>query len=189
MEIDNSDLQAKLDLRRHFLNKYHKDKPPRVLDCCQGDGVIWSTLRREFAIASYWGVDIKRKDGRLKIDSARILSQPGWTQDIIDIDTYGSPWKHYSAIKHTISKPATVFLTIGQWQMGTDGEILKAINIADLQPPPGISSQLHDFALSYLLTSGCDSDIIPIEAIEAERHMAGHARYVGVRLDVKAAAG
>lgn len=54
-KTDNSNLGAKLDLRRYFLRKYHGEEPAHVLDCCQGDGVIWARLRQEFPLASYWG--------------------------------------------------------------------------------------------------------------------------------------
>jgi hypothetical protein len=93
-KTDNHDPRAKLELRRYFLRKYHGDGLARVLDCCQGSGLLWGTLRQEFECESYWGLDLKRKPGRLSIDSSRVLAQPGWPQDVIDIDTYGSPWKH-----------------------------------------------------------------------------------------------
>ena len=43
---DNSDPRAKLELRRYFLRKYHPDDPPDVLDCCEGEGLLWRRLRR-----------------------------------------------------------------------------------------------------------------------------------------------
>lgn len=113
-KTDNGHLDQKLALRRYFFQKYHSAAAPHVFDCCQGSQVIWSQLKSEFTLASYWGVDIKPKKGRLKIDSARVLDQPGWNFDLIDVDTYGSPWKHYAAIQQHATKAVTVFLTIGQ---------------------------------------------------------------------------
>lgn len=104
-KTDNTNLPAKLDLRRRFLRKYHAEDPANVLDCCQGDGVIWKTLRREFTIAGYWGVDTKRKPGRLRLDSSRILAQAGWLQNVVDIDTYGSPWRHWLAMLPNVKRP------------------------------------------------------------------------------------
>lgn len=179
-KIDNHDPRAKLELRRHFLRKYHADDPPHVLDCCQGGGVLWKQLRQEFPVASYWGVDLKPKKGRLKLDSVRILQQPGWPQNVVDVDTYGAPWKHWSALLPNISRPTTVFLTIGLWQMGTDSTILDAIGLGGMHIPPGISVKLHNFALSHLITMGCD-DIIIIEVVEAVS--TGNARYLAVRLE------
>lgn len=187
-KTDNANLGAKLDLRRYFLRKYHADgQPIRVFDCCQGSGVIWRQLRKEFDVTSYWGVDLKPKAGRLTVDSQRILVQPGMCENVIDIDTYGSPWKHWAALLPGLNRDATVFLTIGQWQMGTCSQIPKGIGLDGLHIPPGILSRLHGFATSYLLTIGCDFGIILSEAVEAVS-AAGHARYIGVRLEKKAAA-
>src|SRR5438552_1243842 len=99
-KTDNHNLPAKLALRTYFLRKYHMQDVRRdaagatninVLDCCQATGKIWGTLQREFPLAGYWGVDVKPKKGRLTIDSVKILDQPGWTQNVVDVDTYGSP--------------------------------------------------------------------------------------------------
>jgi hypothetical protein len=112
-QIDNSNLDAKLDLRRYFLDKYHSAVPPDVLDCCQGDGKIWQQLRSEYEIKSYWGVDYKKKKGRLAIDSKRLLSSSGLSQNVIDVDVYGSPWGHWLELIKNVHRPTTVFLTIG----------------------------------------------------------------------------
>jgi hypothetical protein len=118
MPVDNDNAKSKLDLRRHFLSTYHADGSARVFDCCQGSALIWSKLRKEFPIASYWGVDLKAKSGRLKIDSSRVLEQPGWKENVIDVDTYGSPWEHWTAILQNMGESATVFLTIGTMSKG-----------------------------------------------------------------------
>lgn len=179
-KTDNHNPKAKLDLRRYFLHKYHRE-PPHVLDCCQGGGVMWRTIKREFPVASYWGVDLKPKKGRLKLDSVRILAQSCWPQNVVDIDTYGSPWKHWLAMLPNISKPTTVFLTIGQWQMGTDRVILDRLGVGNLRIPPGIAVRLQDVALTYCLTAGCEYGINIIEAVEAVSD--GNARYLGVHLE------
>ena len=183
-KTDNSDPRAKLELRRHFLCKYHGDNPPHVLDCCQGEGVLWRQLRQEFSLASYWGVDVKKKKGRLKLDSVRILQQPGWPQDVVDVDTYGSPWKHWEALLPNTVRPTTVFLTIGLVRVGGGGVLdrtaREALGLSKLQIPPGISGRLHDIALPYLLTMSCHYGIMLVEVVEAVS--TGNARYIGVRL-------
>ncbi|MEN3369967.1 MAG: hypothetical protein V7609_2110 [Verrucomicrobiota bacterium] len=114
-KTDNHNPDAKLTLRRHFLNRYHVpivaygDTSIRVLDCCQASGRLWGVLRREFAGVEYWGVDVRPKKGRLKIDSVRILDQPGVTQNVIDIDTYGSPFKHWMALLRECAGTASPF--------------------------------------------------------------------------------
>lgn len=183
-KTDNHNLSAKLDLRRYFLRKYHADKPPSVLDCCQGSGVIWAKLREEFEVASYWGVDLKSKKGRLKIDSVKILSQPGWTQDVVDVDAYASPWKHWAAIQANGQFPLTVFLTRGSHSLETLDTFEKAaIGLRFEREIPGAfwpKLQLMDMAIRYCVARTCDGIIIR-EAVEAVSD--GNARYVGVRLE------
>ncbi len=183
-KTDNHDPRAKLELRRYFLRKYHSGSEPiHVLDCCQGSEVLWRQLRREFAVASYWGVDIKASSGRLKIDSARILAQPGWPQNVVDVDTYGNPFRHFAAIVQNLFRPTTVFLTIGQIQvMGSPltKEAREALGLKDLRIPNAIGAKLNKIAVSWLLTRGCDCIKI-VEAVEALSN--GHARYIGIRLE------
>ena len=184
-KTDNSNLAGKLELRRYFLRKYHADEAPRVLDCCQGEGIVWRELGSEFALGSYWGVDLKRRKGRLQLDSVRILQQPGWPQNVIDIDTYGSPWKHWEALLPNLRRPATVFLTIGLVRIGGGGPLDKcavwALRLGRLPIPPGISGRLHPLAMNYMLTRTRDYGIRLVEAVEAVS--TGNARYVGVRLE------
>ena len=183
-KTDNSNPQAKLELRRYFLRKYHSDDAPHVLDCCQGEGLLWKQLRREFSLASYWGVDVKKKKGRLKLDSVRILQQPGWPQNVVDVDTYGSPWKHWQAMLPNVRQPTTVFLTVGLIRIGGGGGIdrvaVEALGLQSLSIPPGIAGKLHDTALSHLLTMSYEHGISIIEAVEAS--CTGNARYIGARL-------
>lgn len=168
-KTDNSNLPAKLELRRYFLRKYHGIEATEVLDCCQGSGFIWSRLRCEFNVRSYWGLDVKPKKGRLKIDSSRVLEQPGWPQNVIDIDTYGSPWKHWFALIRTIAHPTTVFLTVGQVATGTVGRLSKeAITAMGLGPlrellPAAFHVKLADFSMRCCL--GARKEIAIVEAI------------------------
>lgn len=184
-KTDNHDPRAKLNLRRHFLERYHPQGTARVLDCCMGSGFIWKALRSEWRVAEYVGLDVKPKKGRLKIDSARYLEAGGWTHDVIDIDTYGSPWRHWLSVLRFSPDVCTVFLTIGLVRMGGGGsmqtEARQALGIPP-STPPGIVGQLHDHAQRVLLGAALH-DFAIIEAVEAESH--GNARYIGVRLKRK----
>lgn len=186
IKTDNHNLTAKLALRRHFLERYHADEPARVLDCCQGSGVIWRALRREFPVASYWGLDLKPKKGRLKLDSVRVLSQSGWTQNVIDVDTYGSPWKHWAALLPNVTGPLTVFLTLGQLRTGTVGnvgaEALKAAGLVfpSLKLPQAFHVKLRDQFPRYCLARAPMHGLQILECQEALSD--GNARYFGVRL-------
>ncbi len=178
-KTDNGDFAAKLELRRYFLRKYHGENRPSILDCCQGSAKIWTKLRKEFE-CDYWGVDVKRKAGRLKVDSVRILQQPGWVQDVIDIDTYGSPWKHWEAMLPNVHRPLTVFLTIGRYSMGVDRRVFGWLGCGGLKIPAGLNGKLDEMALPYCLLASSSYGIIIQEAVEAVS--SGNARYVGVRL-------
>lgn len=181
-KTDNHDPRSKLNLRRHFLEKYHPQGTARVLDCCMGFGFIWKALRSEWRVAEYVGLDVKPKKGRLKIDSARYLEAGDWSHDVIDVDAYGSPWRHWLAVLRFAPDVCSVFLTIGLVRMGGGGamqtETREAIGIPP-STPAGIVAQLHDHAQKVHLGMALRYFDI-IEAVEAESH--GNARYIGVRL-------
>jgi hypothetical protein len=182
-KTDNHNPEAKLKLRRYFLEKYHADGSARVFDCCQGGGVMWSTIRRTHPVASYWGVDVKPKKGRLKIDSIRVLQQ-GVSQDVIDIDTYGSPWKHWLALLPKVNKPVTVFLTsafLGTLGCSLPSECKTALGIPT-NTPPACAMKLYQLSVDILLSKAKDIVTI-IEAVEVSS--TGNARYIGVRLEPK----
>ncbi len=185
-KTDNSYLGRKLDLRRYFLRKYHAEGEIRVLDCCQGSGKIWSILRKEFPVTRYWGLDVKPKAGRLKLDSVRILSMPGLSDNVIDIDTYGSPWRHWGALCQTVGQPTTVFLTHGMIRVAGGGasqaeiEALRFGSLAEKTPPALLRKMCDRIGISCCLTISC-SRIKIIEAIEALAP--GNARYLGVRIE------
>lgn len=180
-KTDNHNPTAKLALRRYFLDKYHTGQPIHVFDCCQGSGLLWDALKKEYKLASYWGVDKKQKKGRLQIDSVRVLAQPGLKANVIDVDTYGSPWKHWQQILTHLDKPVTVLLTIGQVMMGVDGYIIEKLGLANINVPPGIAGKLVGIGLKYALTDASTKAIKIVEALEVVSD--GSARYIGVRLE------
>lgn len=158
-----------------------------MLDCCQGQGELWRVLRNEFAVRAYWGVDLKPAPGRLRIDSARILALAGWPQNVVDIDTYGSPWKHWEALLKNVSQSTTVFLTIGQRVTGTVGTLssaaIAALGLASLAKmlPKGFHVKLGRLAVKASLSQAYGR-VSVIEAVEAESDNR-NVRYVGVRLE------
>jgi len=183
-KTDNHNVADKLGIRRYFLDKYHKKVPPVVFDCCQGEKLLWSILEREYVLDSYFGVDLKIKKGRLKIDSSRILEQKGFDFDVVDVDTYGEPWKHFLNMLPHITKPCTVFLTIVTIKAAGGGNIsklmAKALGVHNLTNLPmslrgKISSLGTDQVLSMALNY-CEVQ----ECKEVESF--GNARYLGLRL-------
>ena len=182
VETDNSALPSKLALRRHFLRAYHAGTRPLVFDACAGSSVIWRTLAQEFDV-QYWGVDVKPRRGRLTIDSIRILQQPGWTFDVIDIDTYGSPWEHWAAMLPHVRKPTTVCLTWGNvWYGVAPGAIHKVLGLSfRVKPPAMLLAKAYRYALPYLLDQARQHGVRISEACEAPS--AGSVRYFGLRLE------
>lgn len=191
-KTDNHNPAAKLLLRRHFLTKYHGEKPPRVLDCFQGSGLLWLKLSREFPLGSYWGVDLKPKKGRLKIDSARILEQSGWEADVVDLDAYGSPWTHWLHLVRTFTgESITVFLTIGMVKVGGgnfDRSVLDltGCHFRELKLPKGLGVRLSDNAVAFALAEAAARELECVEVQEA--FPSSKARYVGVHLRRKSSA-
>jgi len=181
-KTDNTNLAAKLDLRRYFLQKYHGDGSARVLDCCQGDGTLWRQLRREFPVASYWGVDLKKKPGRLAMDSARILAQPGWTENVIDIDTYGGPWKHWISMVPNLCQQTTVFLTLGRISLtALSKEQQHSLGLGAINLPGGMGPKLIEQATHYCLHYASSVAVRIIEGMTTAT--TGVTRYMGLRLE------
>ena len=187
-KTDSSYFGSKLDLRRYFLRRYHAAKPPAVLDCCEGQGRLWTKLRAEFALASLVGIDTKRRPGRLRIDSARLLERPGWAFDVIDVDTYGSPFRHLLQIMRNMVDPVTVFLTWGIVRVGGGGNVQRdeaaIMGLATLRkhiPATLLVLAGGRLSLSSCFRVGAERGVRVTEAIEAFPN--GRARYIGLRLE------
>lgn len=181
-KLDNNNPKPKLDLRRHFLRRYHADGSARVMDCCSGGGLLWHALRREFVVASYWALDTKPKRGRLAIDSSRVLAQSGWSENVIDIDTYGFPWNHYAAALASVAGPTTFFLTVGNYHLTPSGLVKQALGMGDLNVPQSLLAKLYHSAAPMLLSPKCygRDDLRVGEAREA-RYLS--SRYYGLRIE------
>lgn len=180
MPIDNSNLKAKLDLRRRFLERYAE--PIHVMDCCQGDGVVWRQLREEFDVASYWGMDMKRQKGRLTIDSSQVLAQSGWTQNVVDVDVYGYPWKHWMALLPNVRQPTTVFLTLGTtaWMGMKSSGPSEQIGFPKSTPRSLAAMMEKRLGVTHRLAEAMRHGLEIVEAAEAK--CKAKARYIGVRL-------
>lgn len=188
-KTDNASLAAKLAVRRYMLDRYHPDGQLDVMDCCQGSGVIWNRLLQEYDVLRYWGLDVKRRPGRLQVESSRVLAAGGWTANVVDVDTYGSPWRHWEALTSTLDHPATVFLTVGFVRIGGGHLSELAMNAMGLTPrmckvaPPALLSRLSERSVLYSIAAHPEHVTI-VEAVEGERSR--NARYLGLRIEPKA---
>lgn len=185
---DNDALPSKLAVRRHFLRRYHAgERTIRVVDCCEGEGLLWSILEAEFDCQT-WGVDLKPKPGRLALDSRRLVMRAGLEAEVIDVDAYGSPWRHWNGILATEPRPLTVFLTWGITRdMGgnVSEEEVEALGLIfpTLQVPPVLCNKpaVQDLVPGRMLASAEREGWKVVEAKEAPR--GSRARYFGVRLE------
>lgn len=189
---DNGNLPAKLKLRRYFMDKYHAGGDANVLDCCQGSAVIWNTLRNEYDLAGYWGIDEKFRAGRIQIDSAKILAQRGWPQNVIDIDTYGTPWKHWMNMLPHVERQLTVFLTIGRSGPGPKRaklpqEELEAmgLTIDGVSVMSSLTGHFFEMSIHYCLAAALKHNLRIVECVEAFSVPVNKWRtiYMGVRLE------
>jgi hypothetical protein len=157
------------------------------LDCCAGEQKIWKELRKTCE-CSYLGIDKKEIKGTLKMDSVKYLQRGhGAAFDIIDIDTYGCPFRHLAAVVRYIRKPTTVFLTFGLKGVGSiNGEALTALGI-NFPVPRAIAAELsekllgdvivgivHPHTIEYMTEAPCGSS--------ENRDRGRFTRYVGLRI-------
>jgi len=160
----------------------------RVLDCCAGERVIWERLRKEYPVKSYLGLDIKpRRSGVVRIDSARWLRQVDWHANVIDVDTYGDPWRHWLAILEKAREPVAVFLTAGCGWGGLSEHQDELYKSAGLRPEwhdriQRNSPALMEYLTRSILTRKPASDIITQEIVSIAS-VRSCATYYGVRME------
>lgn len=181
MKKDNHNPNAKLSLRRHFLRTWHADQPADVVDCFSGYGVMWKTLRAEFGIEKYTGLELRKIRGRLRMDSLQYLQRRDWAHDFIDLDAYGSPWKHLLAALPHITRPTSIILTIGNSGLGNqDRELIKAAGIPfDL--PIGLHKGMADYFTGVGLALPLRHELEISACLEAP-NPGGSCRYIGLRV-------
>tara|TARA_R110000851_G_scaffold120002_2_gene248117 strand:- start:7673 stop:8263 length:591 start_codon:yes stop_codon:yes gene_type:complete len=192
VKTDNDNLPAKIAVRRHLLQRYHADGDIRVFDACQGSGVIWKKLREEFKVSSYWGSDLKRKSGRITRDSVDLLAA-GLSENVIDVDTYGSPWGHWLEILKNLTAPTTVFLTIGLKSARSNRPLsiaeAEALGIGKLyqRTPHKLRLRLARVMFPQMLARAELLGVDLVEVVEGAR--GASARYLGIRIAPKVPTG
>jgi len=181
-QVDNSHGAAKLALRRQLLNGLER-RPLRVLDCCAGSEQMWGTLRQEYKVR-YTGLDVKKKAGRLKIDSRRYLESADLTSfDVIDVDTYGSPWEHWETIARKVRGPLVVFLTLGLGARGLTcwGYAARRVLGVPANTPDALVLSAAMENLDVMITGTARCEVL--EIWEGFPH--GDTRYIGIKLGPK----
>lgn len=187
-KTDNSNLAGKLALRRQYLRRFHAGSVPAVLDCCCADQQLWTLLRAEFP-CKYLGVDKEKKRNQLVMQSERLLQLPRLPYDVIDVDTYGQPWKHWRALLPNLVKPVTVFLTIGQIRFNGIGAVgsedpwvfeAMGAKFERLKIPASFGYRIAARGVPFCLAWAYKFDL-KIESV-AEAPRSKNARYLAVRV-------
>jgi hypothetical protein len=182
---DNHNPAAKLRLRRHFLDKYHCGEFFSVFDCCRGSGFLWKTLAKTYEF-SYFGVDREPGKGLITVDSARLLEIADLDADVIDVDTYGSPWAHWLNLLPNVTRPVTVFLTYGLVRIvggNIDRRTVEALGMSfpTLEAPPALVIKTSATIPLRMVALAWRHGLKVVEVAEAVNR--GNARYFGVRLE------
>lgn len=179
---DNKFLDEKIAVRMHMLRRHHTTGA-KVFDCCQGAGLIWSTIRQTFEVESYWGVDLKVRKGRVAMDSVAVLQRP-LADNVIDIDTYGEPWTHFLAALPNVQRPTTFFLTWTSLCSLTMSNLVKQFVFGgQLQMPSSLFGKLWDYANAYLLTAPVQYGLEIVECVESVNKTP--SRYIGMHVRPK----
>ena len=180
-KTDNNCLDLKLALRRHFMAGL---KNPSVLDCCAGNEEIW----RRLGPCRYVPLDVKRARGRLAVLSERIVEIEGMTADVVDIDTYGLPWKHYLPLLKWKQDRLVVFLTFAFLLTAGSGgrpltkEIRESLGIGSLELAPAFTLRICHAFLFEMIGQAWRHGWKIEECLEAVAFEPGNARYFGLRL-------
>lgn len=193
VKTDNASLDAKLLLRTTMLDLYHPTSFT-VFDACQGEGVLWSHLRRRYGerVTRYWGTDLKAERGRMRVDSRRIMSSI--REDVVDIDTYGEPWDHLMSLLAGPRQPRTVFLTVGHRMDTSYLQSKQVLGRFGFEHLPHLRTGLFKGEIGDWVTSAMILDIVADERYVTLDMREGlpkgrMARYFGIRIEpVKARA-
>lgn len=179
---DNALVSDKLALRAEILDRYHPIGKRRVFDACSGDSVLWSRLRLVYPLDTYWGVDLKAKLGKMKINSAWLL-KGGIRADIYDLDTYGSPWQLWESLLPTITEECSVIFTLGKGGGGiarlTNLET-DYIGLGEMGAPAMLISRLRHMVVPYGLRRAEDFNLTIVDYLEVQAST--NARYFAIHL-------
>jgi hypothetical protein len=170
--IDNQAPASKLAIRQWALEAAGF-KRLRVLDLCSGEGHIWREMKERGArVDEYVPVDrAPRQGGTIKGNigegMVEALNVPNF--NVIDVDTYGSPWEIWSFIAKRITGRTAAFLTDGAAGSMTCGGVLtkfarSAMGIPAEWKIPN-SNEVRLFAPPYALYASC----MPVNIVSGGR--------------------
>jgi len=89
---DSTNPEAKIALRKYYLDQYPEDSPPKILDCFTGEEqTIFRALYSK--IPGSVALDLKLIQGAKKIDAKKYIPKHANQFDFFDLDAYGSPFE------------------------------------------------------------------------------------------------
>jgi hypothetical protein len=158
-QIDNRIINTKVNDRLEFIQLLGREKI-HVLDCCAGDGYLWRSVSGLFGgEVERLAFDLKAGKGRYRLDSRRFLSTGNLSRfDVIDIDTYGSPYEHLFAAfgNPTLADTVVVFFTDILVRIGGGSIQKKALEMVGLSFPGAtlpkcFTAEIVRYTRSYVL--------------------------------------
>jgi len=186
-KVDNSNMAAKLSLRRYGLDKYRGGGASAdVFDCCQGSGEIWKAIKRP--IKSYWGVDVKKGNRRITVKAERVVGNVN--ANTFDIDTYGSPLSIFrTLVQNTKQKDLLVYATscnplgsIGNISKESEGlaKVILGEDIASASPRQVVKDFENNYLHMFMVSCLCESWKVE-EIFTCESGKKG-VQYIGIKL-------
>jgi len=114
-KVDNAFLCTKVNLRRNVIKKHFNKSSFNILNCCAAKNKVWRSLD-EFYNTSIIHLDLNPQfDGVIKCDANDYVQNNDLSKfDIIDIDTYGSPWDIFFNSIKSCTGTTVFFLTWGR---------------------------------------------------------------------------
>lgn len=142
-KTDNKQIDMKLELREQVLRRAGV-KACRVLDLFAGRGEIWTAMRSRIKVVRYVPCDkTPRMPGTIRGDSTdeRFLAAFDMRNfNVVDIDTYGEPWRPYRLLAERVVHPTVFFLTHGEVSglggCNTSAFVLETLGIPKNWPIP-----------------------------------------------------
>lgn len=157
---ENSNLPLKLSLRQKLLDISGFEEY-KVIDCCTAKGMIWNNLKKKYKVTSYLPFDTNPQlPGTIRMDSIKALNQIDIAKyNVIDIDTFGEPWKHYEIALNKLKSDTIIYLTIGINKVcgGSISNKAKEMMGIPLDWHIPMNDKLAKKHISFLLTMGCEN--------------------------------
>lgn len=182
--MDNSNLDAKVAIRKHFLSLVEK---PVVLECFGGEErKIYNMCYTDFDTTS---LELKKTKGTMSIDNKKFIASADLTKyNYFDLDAYGSPYElMINIIKRKTGKYALI-LTDGIHRKMIYGECPKLIqfamnNKAQIKIPT--LHLHHNFIIRLLIKKICDKYNTSITEAKITTDEKSKMLYIGLLCESK----